>query len=32
MTDDWQPYTKRFNAGDKPNTLNGAWFLPRFVY
>lgn len=32
MTDDWEPYTKRLNENDKPMTLNGAWFLPRFVY
>jgi|DEB0MinimDraft_6_1074348.scaffolds.fasta_scaffold11159_3 hypothetical protein len=32
MIDDWEPYTKRFRENDQPNTLNGAWFLPRFNY
>ena len=30
MTDAGWPYTKRFHENDKPNTLNEAWFLPRF--
>lgn len=32
MDDEWQAYTKRFRENDKPNTLNGAWFLPRNSY
>jgi hypothetical protein len=32
MSEDGWPYTKRFHEDDKPNTLNGAWFLPRFNY